>query len=134
MRAIGVVVLLVAVFGCDESPVSPSDLRGETWRLVLIERAGMPLSTVPDPARYTIQFLESERVSVRADCNTCGGSYALTGTALSINALACTRAFCGATSLDGELVQGLGAARSLVRAGSRLTIRGDSITLQFRND
>lgn len=134
MKALWLVVVLVAVFGCNENPVSPSDLKGATWRLVLIERAGTPLITVLDPSRYTIQFLENERVSVRADCNTCGGSYALTGTAFSTGALACTKAFCGATSLDGAFVEGLASARSLARKGSRLTIRSDGTTLQLRND
>lgn len=134
MKSFGIVVVLVALLGCDQSPVSPSDLRSGTWRLALIERAGAPLTTVPDPTRYTIQFLESERVSVRADCNTCAGSYTLTGTTFSVGALACTRAACGATSLDSVFVQALGATRSLVRSGSGLMIRSDSATLQFRND
>lgn len=134
MRRLALVLGVVALSACDESPTSPSDLVGETWRLASIERSGASPIVVPDPSRYTIQFLAGGRVSVRADCNTCSGPYVLDGLALSIRALACTRAFCGTASLDGEFTQALGQARLLARAGSQLTVRADGVTLQLRRD
>ncbi len=134
MRTSWLTLAIVLLIACDETPTRPSDLVGETRRLVSIERIGAAAIAVPDPARYTLQFLDGGRVSVRADCNTCGGSYVLAGTALSIGTLACTRAFCGAASLDGVLTQALGQARALARVGPVLTIRGDSAVLRFRND
>ena len=132
MKTFVILLAVVAMTACDESPTRPSDLVGEVWRLASIEAAGTAPIIVPDPERYTIQFLESGRVSVRADCNSCGGSYTLAGTALSLGPLACTRAFCGATSLDGAFTQALGQARSLARRGAELYLQGDGRVLRFR--
>jgi len=128
-----VVILLAAVgmTACDESPTSPSDPVGEVWRLATIGTGGTGPIVVPESEPYTIQFLESGRVAVRADCNTCGGSYVLTGTALSLGALACTRAFCGTTSLDGMFMQAIGQARSLEQFGDELRLHGDGPLLRF---
>ena len=120
MKTLAVILLAVAgMTACDESPTSPSDPVGEVWRLASIGTGGTGPIVVPESERYTIQFLESGRVAVRADCNTCAGSYVLTGTALSLGALACTRAFCGTTSLDGMFMQALGQTRSLEQSGDR---------------
>jgi heat shock protein HslJ len=131
VKTLLVVLAAVAMMACDESPTNPSDLVGDVWRLASIDTAGTGPVIVPDPDRYTIQFLESGRLSVRADCNTCGGSYALTGTALSLGALACTRAFCGNTSLDGMFTQALGQTRSAARRGAELHLAGDGRVLRF---
>jgi heat shock protein HslJ len=132
MKTLVVILLaVVAMSACDEGPASPSDLVGDVWRLALIETAGTGALVVPEPERYTIQFLESGRLQVRADCNTCGGSYALTGAALSLGALACTRVFCGTTSLDGVFMQALEQTRSVARSGNELRLQGDGRVLRF---
>jgi heat shock protein HslJ len=132
MKTLVVILLaLVAMPACDEGPTSPSDPVGEVWLLASIGAGGTGPIVVPENERYTIQFFESGRVLVRADCNTCGGSYALTGTALSLGALACTRAFCGTTSLDGMFMQALGQTRSLARSGNELRLLGDGPVLRF---
>jgi heat shock protein HslJ len=133
MKTLVVLLAVVAMSACDEGPTSPSDLVGDVWQLASIEAAGAGAIAVPEPDRYTIQFLESGRVSVRADCNTCGGSYALTGTALSLGALACTRVFCGTTSLDAVFMQALEQTRSVARSGNELRLQGDGRVLRFHN-
>ena len=85
-------------------PAGPKRDHGVTWKLESVERDGRPAVAVPDPDRYTLQLDPNGRLSVRADCNTCGGAYTLNDTSLTIgNALACTRAFCGTASLDTDV-------------------------------
>jgi heat shock protein HslJ len=118
--------------GCNESPTSPSDLIGETWRLVEIERSGLPSIPAPTGREFTIEFLDAARISVRADCNSCSGTYELLDEArVTIQPLACTRAFCGNDSLDTLYLQALSEARGLRRNGDELTIRSDDIALRF---
>jgi heat shock protein HslJ len=133
IRAAGIVVIAMAgALGCGESPTSPSDLTGRTWRLVSIEPASGPSTVVTDPSRYSIEFLDETRLSARADCNTCSGTYTLSGRNITIGALACTRAFCGETSLDGVFTQGLTDAQSLTLEEQLLAIGSDARTLRFR--
>lgn len=132
-RAAGLAVIALAgAIGCGESPTSPSDLIGRTWRLVSIAPASGPSTVVTDPSRYSIEFRDETRLSVRADCNTCSGSYALSGRSISIGALACTRAFCGETSLDAVFVQGLSEAKTAALEEQLLAIGSDARTLRFR--
>jgi heat shock protein HslJ len=135
VRAAGIAAIaLVAMItgACGESPTSPSDLIGRTWRLVAIEPATGSSIAVADGSRYWVEFLSENRLSARADCNTCSGPYTLSETALSIGALACTRAFCGDASLDTPFTQGLSDARELTLDEELLQIKGSTITLKFR--
>ena len=135
IRAVAVGLVLIATAlspGCGESPTSPSDLTGRLWRLVSIEPASGPSTVVTDPSRYTIEFISDTRLSARADCNTCSGTYTLSGTTVSIGALACTRAFCGDTSLDAVFTQGLSEARTMTLDEQLLEIGSDARTLRFR--
>ncbi|HEV8347222.1 MAG TPA: META domain-containing protein [Vicinamibacterales bacterium] len=122
---------LLLVAACDESPTRPSEIQGQTWRLVSLQRAGAAPIAVADPSRYTIRFADAGHVNVRSDCNTCGGGYSLTGASMSIGALACTRAFCGEASLDFEYTRALQTARSLGKSGDQLTIQCDGVVLRF---
>ncbi len=93
------------------------------WRLVAIEPATGPSIAVADGSRYWIEFLSETRLSARADCNTCSGSYTLSGTTVTIGPLACTRAFCGEASLDTPFTQGLTDARELTLDEQLLQIK-----------
>jgi heat shock protein HslJ len=123
---------LLLVAACDESPTRPSEIQGQTWRLVSLQRAGAAPIAVADPSRYTIRFVDAGRVNARSDCNTCGGGYSMTGASVSIGALACTRVFCGAASLDAEYTRALESARSLARSGDELIVQCDGVALRFR--
>ena len=123
---------LLLVAACDESPTRPSEIEGQTWRLVSLQRDGAAPIAVADPSRYTLRFVDEGRVNARSDCNSCGGRYSITGASVSIGALACTRAFCGAASLDAEYTRALGSARSVARSGDALTIQCDGVVLRFQ--
>jgi heat shock protein HslJ len=125
--------VVALVVGCDDNPVGPTPIRDVTWKLETIERAGSPTVTVPDPEQYTLRLEADGRLSARADCNTCNGRYVLTGASLSISPMACTRAFCGLSSLDGSYVAALESARVASVSGSKLVIQGSGVVLRFRN-
>jgi heat shock protein HslJ len=128
---IALAVAGIAIGACDESPTSPSELIGQTWRLLSIDRSGLPSNPAPSDRRFTIAFQDGGRLAVRADCNSCSGTYDLSRSQFNIRPLACTRAFCGNDSLDTPFLQALSDARSARIDGSELTIRADSVTLRF---
>jgi len=67
-----------------------------------------------------------------SDCNSCGGSYTLSGSSLDLSALACTRAFCGDASLDAAYSQALSGTKTVSITGSQMTITGGGVTVQFK--
>lgn len=128
------VVLLVGAVACDDkNPVSPTDITNITWKLESIERTGMPTVAIPNPEQYTLRLEDNGRLNVRADCNSCNGRYSLDGSSLSVNGVACTRAFCGLGSFDENYAVALENVRSLSIDGERLTIVGSGFTLRFRS-
>jgi heat shock protein HslJ len=130
-RSIIFVSLALGV-GCNEAPVSPSTLVGDSWQLVSLRRGDSTPISVDDPSRYTLQFTGEGRVAIKSDCNSCGGSYTLDGTSLSLGQVACTRAFCGEQSLDSRFVDALERARTVSSAGDQLIMEGDAVSLRFR--
>ena len=134
MRALWLVVLLAAAAaGCGDNPLKPSDLKEVTWKLELIERAGVPTITVATPDQYTLRLGNDGRLSVRADCNQCSGTYTLDGDTLRIGNLACTLVGCPAGSLDGAYAAVLQGSSSLAISDSHLILRNGTTTLRFRN-
>jgi heat shock protein HslJ len=107
---------------CGEDALGPTDVQGE-WRLISLQRADLSTTVVPDPSRFTVRFEESGRVSLRADCNVCNGTYAVDGQDTVVSdALACTRAFCASAPLDGEFVAILQGRSTAQESGGRLVL------------
>jgi len=124
--------LCVVAVGCDNGPTSPSDAIGETWTLISLQEAGSSTPvTVNDPSRYQVTFEDGGSLGVKSDCNTCGASYALSGSTLTIAPLTCTKVFCGETSLDSKFSAALEKAQSLTVDDDEMTIRGVAGTLRF---
>jgi CheY-like chemotaxis protein len=73
---------------------------GGTWRLVSIREKGSDRVTVVDPQAFTAEFGSDGRVNLRADCNRCTASYTAGSRNLKVGVMACTRAFCTATTPD----------------------------------
>jgi heat shock protein HslJ len=128
-----VLVLTIGIAACDENPVSPTEVRNVTWKLETIERTGSATITVPNPEQFTVRFESNGNLSVRADCNSCGGRYVLDGPSLSISGLACTLIACPTPGLDATFTTALGTVRSATISGDRLVITGTDFTLRFRN-
>ena len=68
---------------------------------------------------------------MRSDCNSCGGGYTLAPGTLAVTPLACTRAYCGDTSLDPRYPQYLSGAQSWEAGDGRLVIVTADATLAF---
>jgi heat shock protein HslJ len=128
-----VLILAAGAIACDENPVGPSQIRNITWKLETVERPGTATITVPNPEQFTVRFEDNGNLSVRADCNSCGGSYTLDGASLSISAVACTRVACPVPGLDTIFTQALESIRSATVSGQQLTISGAGGTLRFRS-
>jgi heat shock protein HslJ len=133
-RAALLLVAAVVLAGCPADPIGvagPSAVQGQTWRLISLERNGQAVVAVSNPDRYTLAFDEGQRLGVRSDCNQCGGAYELRDGAFSVGPLACTKAFCGDSSLDADYSAMLGAARTLETYSGRLIVGSDRGTLRF---
>ena len=127
--AAGAAAVLAAA--CSSAVVGPTDVVGE-WRLRSIQQADQAVTTVPEPARFTVRFEADGRLAVRADCNSCGGPYRLDEDVLSTGPLACTRAFCITTApLDTVFVTLLDGASTVHVSGDRLTVSSSRGTLVF---
>ena len=121
----------VAAVACEDGGIADeTPFIGVEWRLASITAAS-PRLVVPDAARYTVRFDADGRVAVRSDCNSCGGSYTLAPDSLAVTPLACTRVYCGDTSLDPTYPQLLEAAREWEVSGGRLILTGADATLTF---
>jgi heat shock protein HslJ len=107
---------------CADDPITgPSVLTGTVWKLRSLRTDGPAVLTL-DPSRYTVQFGEDGRLSVRADCNVCGGPYQARRETLSVGTLACTRAFCGPESRGDDYTAILNGARLYEVTGETLVL------------
>jgi heat shock protein HslJ len=102
---------------------SPTLVIGGVWKLQSLETAGGGAEvSVSRPESYTMEFRDGGALGVKADCNTCNGTYTISGPSLTIGALACTRAFCGAASLDTAYLAVVTNATTFGVLGVDLTI------------
>jgi heat shock protein HslJ len=133
MRRLGLVLILSIGFvsACDESPISPSAILGESWRLTSLQQGTSPPVVVGGDRSYAVRFGDDGRVAVKSDCNSCGGSYTLSGSTLTFGPLACTRVFCGQESLDSSFVGALQGARAASMSDEALVVEGDGAILRF---
>lgn len=136
MKVLPLLLLLLslgAVACDDENPIGPTEIRGITWKLERIERPGTAPITVPNPEQFTMRFESNGNLSVRADCNTCGGRYSLDGSSLSIGDVACTLIACATPGLDTTFTSALRNVRTATVSGGQLMITGTDFTLRFRS-
>ena len=121
----------LVVVACDDNQFSPSDLVGGSWELMSLQTGSSAPVVITTPSRYTAQFGDDGRVSVKSDCNSCGGSYSLNGSNLTVGPLACTKVFCGDTSLDSQFSGALDGTASVSVDSNELVIRSGDVTLRF---
>jgi heat shock protein HslJ len=104
-------VLAIVLVAC-APPATPapagSNLLGKTWLWQKTEYNNGKDIPVPTPANYTLQFLPGGQVSIKADCNTGSGRYAVTNNVdLTISIETLTRAICPPESLSDEYINEL---------------------------
>ena len=109
--------------GCDDTPSSPTpDSIDGVWRIISIQPASQPTQTAPVGVLYQVEFNDT-RVSLRVDCNTCTGSFALNGGRLTIGpTLACTRAACATAAFESAVVSLLGGEHQATATLHNLTL------------
>jgi heat shock protein HslJ len=139
--ALSLVVALLAG-ACASNPLAPSvtsssaattiaaEVVPGVLKLQSLTRADATTVTISDPQQFTLEFLENNRIAVKADCNRASGGFTLNGTTLTIGPMAVTKAYCGSASLDGEFLSLLGgetvatvSATSLVLSSARGALR-----------
>ena len=131
-------LLLVSACGPSDREVTPTPLlhelpapTGAIWRWSGV-RGGDP-AEVAHPNRYTIEFMDDGRYSIRADCNSGAGSWSIEGGILKLLAGPMTLVACEPGSLDRRFLNLLEGATGFSREGEQLTLnigRG-ATTMQF---
>jgi heat shock protein HslJ len=132
----------LVVSACSQSVSSPTavsspsaaytaaQLEG-TWTLTSIAVAGQAKQDRPFSAIYTLDFNQG-RLSTRADCNTCGGSYSIDGSVLTAGpGLACTRAACSTMAFENAYTGILSGDSIMAVTGSTLSLSSSRGTLKF---
>ena len=144
MKVISLLVSLsfVASFapGCSGSTAtltSPSSLDVTapqlpgTWNLVSIRPAGQAEQAKPSGASYTLTLVDG-RLTTRADCNTCGGTYTLNGqTLMAAPLMACTRAACPTMAFENTYMKLLAGESTVSLSGSNVELTSTRGVLRF---
>jgi heat shock protein HslJ len=119
---LGLALAIIAP-GCgDETLTGPSAVMGGVWKLQSLEATGIGLVNIPQPSNYTVEFKDGGQLAVKADCNSCSGTYTISGESLTVNAMACTLAFCGSASFDTAFLAVLTNAQTFGVKNNELTI------------
>jgi heat shock protein HslJ len=102
-----------------------------TWNLVSVQPAGLPEEPAPLDARYALTFSDG-RLSARVDCNTCNGSFLLSGQTLTIGpALACTRAACPTMAFENTYTRVLSGDSTVTVSNGFLVLSSGRGVLRF---
>lgn len=116
---------------CGSSLTSPSATLTGSWTLTSIQPSGQAPQNRPADATYMISFSDG-RLSTRADCNQCTGSYSISGSTLTAGPnLACTRAACPTMAFENAYVQILSGESQIALSGSALTLTSSRGLLSF---
>lgn len=144
---VSLVLLAIGCAGSSSTPASPSapssvsgsggsrlvtasDISG-VWNLVSIQPAGQAVQNTPSNSTYTLTFADG-RMSTRADCNLCGGAFALSGQTLSAGpALACTRAACPTMAFENTYTGMLSGDSAVTLSGTTLELSSVRGVLRF---
>ena len=149
---VGVGVAVVLASGCAGSastPTAPSSLPGApttpvegspaltagqlagTWTLRSLQPAGGADESTPSGASYTLTFADG-RLSTRADCNMCGGTFTVSGQTLTAGpALACTRAACPTMGFESTYTRLLSGDSTVALSDGTLVLSSARGVLHF---
>ena len=119
-------------FSRDTAPLSftVGELAG-TWSLLSIEAAGQAAQATPAGSTYTLTFAD-DRLSTRADCNVCNGTFSLSGQTLTAGpTLACTRAACRTMDFENAYTRMLAGEGTATLSGETLRLSSERGVLQF---
>ncbi|RKZ17552.1 hypothetical protein DRQ53_03255 [bacterium] len=131
-------ILLLAACGDttqqDSSVPAPSSdatpATGVVWQWAAVQ--GADPARVDHPTRYTIEFLDDGRYSIRADCNSGLGSWSVEDGVLDVGHAAMTRAACGPASLDGRFLRLIDQVTGFETQGEELYLLLESGAVRMR--
>lgn len=134
-RFAAVAILALLAQGCQEgdlltAPTSAARIDG-TWRLVKMESGGVALTEAPTAGRFAVTFAD-DRVLLKAECNTCSGSTKLNGDELTIEPMACTRAFCQSSPLDVQVTAAVQGTHTVRLDATRLVLTSPRGEVRFQ--
>ena len=127
---VGFLALFLAP-ACGKPSTAPSDVIGGVWKIRSIETYSGSVIGITNTAGYTVEFKDGGKLAARADCNTCSGTYSISGDSLTVGALACSRAFCGSSSYDVAFLDILSNATTFGVLGIELSIESPKGTLRM---
>ncbi len=110
-----------------------AEITGKVWKWQTTLMNDDSKRSPSDPARYTLRLEPDGALSVQADCNVLGGTYAARGQNLSLTITHGTMAMCPPESLDQAYLKDLSEVRIfLIQKGELyLDLRYDSGTMRF---
>jgi heat shock protein HslJ len=137
---LAVMVIAVACSGSTASPAATAsasaaaggggELTGKTWQWTGSTLSGN--TTVPDPAKYTIEFGTDGNFASTVDCNQVSGTYKTTDSGeITIEPGPSTLAACPPGSLADIYVAGLMGATNYAFAGGNLVLTTTDGTMTF---
>lgn len=113
------------------APAPTAELLAGTWNLRSLQPAEGVEQTTPTGASYTLTFADG-RLSTRADCNTCGGGFTLSGQTLTAGPLlACTRAACPTMAFENVYTRLLGGDSTVTLSDGALVLSSARGVLRF---
>ena len=118
--------MVLAAVACNETPTAPSrqDLSGR-WTVSSLEPANAAVVTPQSGVVLAMDFAD-DRVAVQGDCNNCSGPYTLTGGAIAMPTLACTRRACVGTNYEDLFFDLIATARTAeIGPSDTLALAGD---------
>ena len=103
-----------------------------TWTVTSIHPMGQTPQQRPGDAMYSLTFAPDGRLSTRADCNVCGGQFAVNGATLTAGPnLACTRALCQTASFENAYTSLLSGDSVVATTSNTLTLQSARGTIQL---
>jgi heat shock protein HslJ len=109
-------------------------LTGTMWEWEVTEINDGTVITATDPSRYTVEFLDSGQMGIRADCNRGSGTYTMNGSQLQITPGAFTKIGCPPDTQDQVFLRDLAKVSGYVFIQGNLILQlpFDSGSMTFR--
>jgi heat shock protein HslJ len=96
-----------------------------------MQPTGQSVQAAPAGATYALTFSDG-RLSTRVDCNTCSGTFGLSGQTLTAGpALACTRAACPTMAFENEYTRVLAGDSAVALSAGTLVLSSSRGTLRY---
>src|SRR5262245_46215444 len=140
MSALGAVLSLAA---CAQTiaPSATSPSEGATapavaltgaWKLQSLTRPDSTVVPVSQPDRFTVDFVESTRITPRADGDRGFGGCTSSGNTIDLGPVGITKAYCGETApFDDEYVSLLNGENAVTVTATSLVLSSSRGTLRF---